>query len=39
MNKGTLILKKSQFALGGGITFNILAISCDCDAGGAILSA
>ena len=39
MNKGPSFKKKSQFALGGGITFNILAISCDCDAGGAILSA
>ena len=40
MNTGTLILKKSQdFALGGGVTFNILAISGDWNAGGALISA
>ena len=38
VNTGTLNLKKSQeFALGGGVTFNILAISGDWNARGALI--
>ena len=40
MNTGTLVLKKSQeFALGVGVTLNILEISGDSNAGGALISA
>ena len=39
MNTGTLIFKNSQeFALGGGVTFNILAINGYWKAGGALIS-
>ena len=37
MKTGTLILK--EFALGGEVTFNILAINGDWNAGGALISA
>ena len=39
MNTGTIILTKSQaFALVGGVNFNILAISGDWNARGALIS-